>query len=59
MLARLAIDADEGYLLDCASVVFPTARQTQGSFDWPSGLRARIGRELQGLDHLSRFADGA
>jgi hypothetical protein len=57
VLACLGVDAEKAYFDDCASIVFQSPRKTQRHFDWSPQLRARLGRELRRLDHLSRFAD--
>jgi hypothetical protein len=59
LIAHLGLPVPDGYLEACASILFPSPKQTRGSAPWTPGLQARVAALIDGHDFLAgyRFDD--
>lgn len=55
----LGLDCTESYLRDCASIVFPSPKQTRNTVDWPAGLRSRVEHEMARHAFLQGYSFGS
>lgn len=55
----LDLPADEGYLSDCASIVFPQPKQSRQSVAWPTSALAQVAECSRGFSFLDRYRLGA
>lgn len=52
----LGLEADDAYLADCASILFPSPRQTRQSAPWTPGLVDDVQGRIAGFDFLDGYS---